>query len=120
MRQKIYQTLLLLMLVIPLPAMADDLITVSGVVTDEQGEPLIGCTIQLKGSQVATVADLDGKFKMQVPAKGIITFSYIGYKTQELKAAPNMKVIMKEDSHVLNEVVAVGYGTMKRDRKSVV
>ena len=114
MRQKIYQTLLLLMLVIPLPAMADDLITVSGVVTDEQGEPLIGCTIQLKGSQVATVADLDGKFKMQVPAKGIITFSYIGYKTQELKAAPNMKVIMKEDSHVLNEVVAVGYGTMKR------
>ena len=114
MRQKIFQMLLLLVMTMPLPVLADDLITVSGVVTDEQGEPLIGCTVQLKGSQVATVADLDGNFRMQVPAKGVLTFSFIGYKTQELKAAPNMKVTMKEDSHVLNEVVAVGYGTMKR------
>ena len=114
MRQKIYQTLLLLMLAIPLPTMAADLITATGVITDEMGEPLIGCTVQLKGSQVATVADLDGKFKIQVPQGGILTFSFIGYKTQELKAAANMKVVMKDDTHVLNEVVAVGYGTMKR------
>ena len=114
MRQKIFQTLLLLMLVVPLPAMAADLITASGVITDETGEPLIGCTVQLKGSQVATVADLDGRFKLQVPAGSTLTFTFIGYKTQEVKAAANMKIVMKDDTHVLNEVVAVGYGTMKR------
>ena len=93
---------------------ADNLMTVSGTVTDEGGEPLIGCSVQLKGGQVGTVADLDGHFKMQVPKGATLVFSFIGYKTVEIKASPTMKVVMKEDAHMLNEVVAVGYGTMKR------
>ena len=95
MRQKIFKAFLLLMLTIPLPILADDLIKVTGTVTDEQGEPLMGCTVQLKGSQVATVVDLDGRFIIQVPPGGILTFTYIGFKTLELKASSSMKVVMK-------------------------
>ena len=114
MSRRNFFTLLALLFVSNLVAMAQDLVTASGIVTDGTGEPLIGCTVQLKGSAVGAVADLDGKFKLQVPKNSTLTFSFIGYKTQEQKADENMKVVMKDDSHVLNEVVAVGYGTMKR------
>ena len=99
---------------VSLVATAQDMMTVQGTVTDEMGETLIGCTVQMKGSSVGTVTDFDGKFKLQAPKGATITFSYIGYKTQEIKASAQMKVVMKDDSHVLNEVVAIGYGTMKR------
>ena len=97
-----------------LTTMAADYITVVGVVNDEQGEPLIGCTVQMKGSKVATVTDLDGKFKLQVPVGATLQFKYVGFKDKEVKASVKMSVMLSEDSHVLNEVVAVGYGTMKR------
>ena len=114
MRKKLCFLLLLLLTTTLMAWSADQLISVTGTVVDESGEPLIGCSVQLKGSQVGTVADLEGHFKMQVPQGATLVFSYIGYKTQEMKASPSMRVTMKEDSHVLNEVVAVGYGTMKR------
>lgn len=114
MKKKTYWKLVLLMLLAPLAVMAQNTVTASGTIVDDTGEPLIGCTIQLKGGQVGTVADLDGKFMMQVPKNATLVFSFIGYKTQELKAAANMKVAMKNDAQMLNEVVAVGYGTMKR------
>ena len=114
MRKKTFWKLFLLLLLTPLSVMGQDLVTAAGLVVDDAGEPLIGCTVQLKGSQVGTVCDLDGKFKMQVPKNATLTFSYIGYKSQDVKASAQMKVTMKADSHVLNEVVAVGYGTMKR------
>ena len=109
-----YWRLVLMMLFIPMMAQADNLMTAAGIVTDQAGEPMIGCTVQMKGSQVATVTDLDGHFKMQVPKNATLVFTFIGYKTQEVKAAAQMKVVMQDDAHVLNEVVAVGYGTMKR------
>lgn len=99
---------------LPLAASADGYVTVNGTVTDADGQPLIGCTVQMKGSSVGTVTDLDGRFSMQVPQGATLTFSYIGYKRAEVKATPAMKVTLDEDTHVLNEVVAVGYGTMKR------
>jgi len=92
----------------------NNMITATGTITDESGEALIGCSVQMKGSQVGTVADLDGHFSIQVPKSATLVFSFIGYKSIEMKAATNMKVVMKEDSHMLTEVVAVGYGTMKR------
>lgn len=106
--------LLSVMALLPAAALAQGMVTVSGTVADSNGDPLIGCSVQLKGSGVGTVTDLDGRFKMQVPEGKTLTFSYIGYKTKEVKAQKTMKVTLEDDTHVLNEVVAVGYGTMKR------
>lgn len=106
--------LLSVMALLPAAALAQGMVTATGTVTDANGDPLIGCTVQLKGSSVGTVTDLDGRFKMQVPEGKTLTFSYIGYKTKEVKAQKTMKVTLEDDTHVLNEVVAVGYGTMKR------
>lgn len=114
MNRKTYWKLILLMLLVPLSLLAQNNVTVSGTIVDDTGEPLIGCTVQQKGGKAGTVADLDGKFSIQVPKNAVLTFSFIGYKAQELKAANGMKVTMKSDAQVLNEVVAVGYGTMKR------
>ena len=106
--------LLFLLAFLPLSIKAQDVMTVTGNITDANGDALIGCTVQVKGGTGGSVADLDGNFKLQVPKNATLVFSFIGYKTQELKAAANMKVVMKEDSHVMDEVVVVGYGTMKR------
>lgn len=116
LNKKIASRLLLLMAFFcsSITMMAADYVTVSGVVNDESGEPLIGCTVQMKGSKVATVTDLDGKFKLQVPAGAVLQFKYLGFTAKDMKASAQMKIVMKEDAHMLNEVVAVGYGTMKR------
>ena len=115
MSKKIYQlVLVLLMAVMPAVASADDLMTVSGTVVDEAGEPLIGCSVQMTGTSVGTVTDIDGHFSLQVPKGKTLTFSYVGYKSQAIKATAQMNVVMKEDSNVLDELVVVGYGTMKR------
>ena len=106
--------LLSVLALLPAAALAQGMVTVSGTVADSNGDPLIGCSVQLKGSGVGTVTDLDGHFKLQVPEGKTLTFSYIGYKTKEVKAQKTMKVTLEDDTHVLNEVVAVGYGTMKR------
>lgn len=113
-RQKQRLLLTLVTMWLSLLVMAQDIINVQGTVTDETGEALIGCTVQMKGSMVGVVCDLDGHFKMNAPKGSVLVFSYVGYKTQEQKATSQMKVVLKEDAHVLNEVVAVGYGTMKR------
>lgn len=114
MNDKKFWRMLLLLLLMPIGILAQDLVTASGNVVDATGEPLIGCTVQLKDGKAGTVADMDGNFKLQVPKNALLVFSFIGYKTQELKAATGMKVVMKDDSQVMNEVVVVGYGTMKR------
>ncbi|MBR1388145.1 MAG: TonB-dependent receptor [Prevotella sp.] len=114
MSRKNHLKLLFLLLFAPLGVMAQNLITASGSIVDSSGEPMIGCTVQQKGGTGGVVTDLDGNFKLQVPKNAVLVFSFIGYKTQELKAAAGMKVVMKEDSHVMDEVVVVGYGTMKR------
>ncbi len=114
MRKRIFTNLVLLLLLAPVSLVAQTLTTVWGTIVDESGEPLIGCTVQEKGGKAGTVADLDGKFQVKVPKGAVLTFRFIGYKTQNLKAVNGMKVTMKNDAQTLNEVVAVGYGTMKR------
>jgi len=98
-----------------LTARAQEMLTVKGNVVDTAGEPLIGCSVQQKDNlSVGTTADLDGNFQLSVPVNSTLVFSFIGFKSQELKASAEMKVVMKEDADLLEEVVVVGYGTMKR------
>lgn len=115
MKERILQFLwLLVMVCLPVTAWAQGMLTATGTVMDANGDPMIGCTVQLKGSTVGTVTDLDGHFQLKVPEGKMLVFSFIGYKAKEMKAAKLMKVKMEEDSHMLDEVVAIGYGTMKR------
>ena len=91
-------------------------ITVSGTVVDELGEPLIGATVQQKGTSNGTSTDIDGQYSMSISPKGTITVSYVGYNTQtiDVNGRTVINVTMQENSAVLDEVVVVGYGQMKR------
>lgn len=89
---------------------------IEGVVKDVKGEPVIGATVMVKGSTTGTITDFDGKFSLDAEDGSNIEISYIGYKTQLMKAASGklLAVTLKEDTEVLDEVVVVGYGTMKK------
>ena len=87
---------------------------VSGHVADSQG-PLIGATVMEKGTNNGTVTDFDGNFSLNVNPGATLVVSYVGYESQEVKAADGMRVNLKEDGHVVNEVVVIGYGTQRRE-----
>ena len=87
---------------------------IKGTVVDEFGEPMIGVTIKVKGAQVAGITDIDGNFTLNAKEGAEIEFSYIGYLTQTLKLKSGMQVQMKPDSQMMEEVVVIGYGTMKK------
>ena len=92
---------------------------VQGMVTDPNGEPIIGASVVVKGTTNGTITDFDGKFTLSnVPEKGIITITYIGYKGQDIPVAgkSTLKVTLAEDTETLDEVVVVGYGA---ERKSL-
>ena len=84
-----------------------------GSVKDKNGEPLIGVSITY-GSGQGTVTDIDGNFSVNVPAGTTLTASYVGYKSQTLKSSANMNITLEEDNTTLEDVVVIGYGTMKR------
>lgn len=106
--------LMLMLLLSPLYLMAQD-ITVSGQVTDESGEPIIGASVKVPGTSTGVVTDLDGNFSLSVPKGKKVEVSYVGYKTQVVTSKEGkLKVQLIEDTNVLNEVVAIGYGTVKR------
>ena len=86
----------------------------SGHVTDSQG-PLIGATVMEKGTTNGTVTDFDGNFTLNVKPGATLVISYVGYETQEVKESSHVSVILKEDGHVVNEVVVIGYGTQRRE-----
>ncbi|WP_287415519.1 TonB-dependent receptor [Bacteroides sp.] len=90
----------------------------TGVVMDNKGEPLIGATVQQKGSSLGTITDTEGKFSFNVEKdKGVLVVSYIGFKVQEIpfdSSTNHLKVIMQENDAVLDEVVVVGAGTQKK------
>ena len=90
-------------------------LTVQGTVIDiENGEPVIGASILEMGTTNGTITDFDGNFSLNVQPGAKLQFSYMGYKTQELAAQPSMYVRMGEDSELLEEVVVVGYGMVKK------
>ena len=93
--------------------------TVTGTITDgTDGSPLIGANVLVKGTGTGSIADVNGKFSVSVPTgKDVLVISCIGYKQQEITLKAGQKVVnvvMKEDSELLDEVVVVGYGTMKK------
>ena len=90
--------------------------TLNGVVLDEQDMPLIGATVAFSGKSGGTVTDIDGKFSLKVKQGDKLTFSYIGYQTKTLtfKGQNNITVRLDPDNKLLDEVVVVGYGSMKR------
>ena len=113
------------MVAIPLPTMANQAVqnvqqsgVVKGQVVDKSGEPIIGATIKVKNIEnVGTVTDFDGNFELKsVPTSGTLVVSYIGYTTKEMayRNGQTLKVIIEEDSETLQEVVVVGYGTMRK------
>ncbi|WP_242052423.1 SusC/RagA family TonB-linked outer membrane protein [Dysgonomonas sp. GY75] len=89
---------------------------ITGTVLDTQREPVIGATVAVKGTTLGTMTDVDGKFKLSVPSKGTLVVSYIGYTTQELEITEksNYEIVMSEGALNLEEVVVVGYGTMRK------
>ncbi len=107
---------ILFLLLLPLTALAQT-IKVVGTVTDaSNGEPVIGATVKVKGSGTGTVTDLDGGYSIEVKPGQTLEISYIGYTTHTMKVtkAGKIDVRLAEDSQTLDQVVVVGYGTMKR------
>ncbi len=91
-------------------------ITVKGTVVDEMNEPVIGANVVEKGTINGIITDLDGNFTLSVDEKAVIVVSYIGYKPQEVNATKDpMRIILREDSEMLEEVVVIGYGSVKKD-----
>ena len=91
-------------------------ITVTGTVLDEAGDPLIGATVQQKGAANGIATDIDGNFKLNVPKNATLVVSYVGYNTQSVAVdgRTNITITLKENAEMLDEVVVVGYGQMKR------
>jgi len=89
---------------------------IAGVVRDESGEPLIGVTAAVKGTTKGVITDLDGSFTLSCNTGEIISFTYMGYITQEVKieSANKLNIILAESSHNLDEVIVVGYGVQKK------
>lgn len=95
--------------------LAQSQIKVSGKVTDDQKESMIGVSVFEKGTTNGVITDLDGNYMLSVKEGAVIVYSYIGYVTQEKKAVPGvMNVTLKEDTKTLDEVVVVGYGVQKK------
>lgn len=98
------------------PASQENL-TVSGVVTSAADQlPLIGVSVQVKGTSNGSITDLDGNYSVSVASGQTLVFSYIGFKTQEIQITnqKTLNVVMEEDSETLDEVVVVGYGVQKK------
>ena len=110
MKYKRYIISLCLGLLMALPALAQNK-TQQGTVVDENGEPVIGATVKVEGTKDATVTDLDGNYKLDVPKNGKVIISYIGYKDMVTTGG---RVQLEEDNSTLEEVVVVGYGTQKK------
>ena len=88
--------------------------TFTGTVVDSNGEPLIGASVVQKGTTNGGITDIDGNYSVQVDAGSTLVFSYVGYETQELAAADGLRVTLKDDSKMMDDVVVIGYGTQKK------
>ena len=106
---------LVMVLCLSFPALAQK-ITVSGTVTDPTGEPLIGASVLAQGTSAGVATDIDGNYRLDVDANGTIVVSYVGFDTQTISVdgRTTINVELKENSVVLQEVVAIGYGVVKK------
>ena len=93
---------------------------VNGIVRDATGMPLIGVSVVVKGTMQGVVTDLDGKFNLEVPRGSVLVFSYIGMQSVEVNVTgqKDLNIVMKENSEAIDEVVVIGYGTVKKSNLS--
>lgn len=115
MKHKLFLSLFVLLLGCALPIFAQQ--TVTGTVTDNANEPIIGASVVVKGTSIGSMTDVSGKFSLKNVKKGsTIVISYIGYKTQDIEynGGSSLKITLLEDSKTLDEVVVVGFGTQKK------
>jgi TonB-linked SusC/RagA family outer membrane protein len=105
---------LFLLCLFPMGALAQSF--VKGTVNDEAGEPIIGATVKVQGSNTGAITDFNGNFSVEAPSNATLNISYVGYVPQNIKVngQSNINVTLKEDAQMLNDVVVVGYGTMKK------
>jgi len=105
---------LFLLCLFPLGAMAQSI--VKGTVIDEAGEPIIGATVKVEGSNAGAITDFDGNFSVNAASNATLNISYVGYVTQQVNVSgrSNINVTLVEDTNTLDDVVVVGYGTMKK------
>ena len=105
---------LFLLCLFPMGALAQSL--VKGTVNDEAGEPIIGATVKVQGTNTGAITDFNGNFQIQAASNATLNVSYVGYVPQSVKVAgkTNITIVLKEDAQMLNDVVVVGYGTMKK------
>ena len=91
---------------------------ISGTVTDSKGELVISGTVKVKNTTTATITDINGKYKISAPTNGTLVFSYLGYKTKEVPVSSisgnTLDVVLEEESNMIDELVVVGYGTMRK------
>ena len=108
---------ILLFTLTSLTSYSQNIESVSGTVTDEEGDALIGVNVQIRGASTGTATDFDGRYILEdVSSDAVLVFSYIGFETQEVPVNGQsvVDVIMKNDAQLLDEVVVVGYGTVRR------
>ncbi len=98
-------------------AVQQNVVTIKGQVLDDAGVPIIGANVIIEGTTNGAITDIDGNFTLNAPAGSTLRASYIGYITRTVKVSPDMttvSIVLKEDAETLDEVVVVGYGTMKK------
>lgn len=106
-----------LLMILSANAQTGTQINVRGSVTDINGEPLIGVNILVEGTSTGTVTDYDGNFQLQVPADAVLNISYIGYQPQQIAVnnRTSIQIVLAEDTELLEELVVIGYGTVRKD-----
>ena len=87
---------------------------ITGKVQDANGEPLIGASVLEKGTSNGTITDFEGVFTLNVETDVLLLVSYVGFQDQEVRAAQDLVVVLRENQELLDEVVVIGYGTQKR------
>ncbi len=92
---------------------------VRGTVVDDTGEPVIGATIQVKGTSQGTITDANGVFLLQAPVGGTLVISYVGYVSQQVPVSENIRIVLLPDAELLDEVVVIGYGTGRKISSTV-
>ncbi len=106
----------LILMLVPVGLFAQKTISVTGVITDETNEPVIGAAVQVKNTTNGVMTDLDGRYTIDVPSDGVLCFSFIGLKNVEVKVngRNTINVQLKTDAQLMDEVVVIGYGTQRR------
>ena len=106
-----------LLVVLSVSAQTGTTINVRGTITDIAGEPIIGANILIQGTSSGTITDYDGNYLLQAPADGVLEVSYIGYNPQSISInnRTTINIILEEDRELLDELVVIGYGTVRKD-----